>query len=327
MPDVYCFGLIASGVIHRLKNRFPEADGYGEIVETLENHTGEATAGAIVLARLGASVVLEGNWIGDTPACRRTLEFLKGRGIDCSGLRVEPGYQGAYEITFSDGESRTAFGRYTDLLFSTPQWDTPCVERLREAKVVCVDPAFGDATLVVAREAKDAGLPLVTCDTRADSPIAALADVIAVSGEMRAREYPETVGDERARARLFESYLDRCRGLVVFTSGSRALWYGRGNGCPCEGAGVRHEMLPFRVDVVDSAGAGDSFRAGLVYGILRGWSDADTVRFAGAVAALICTTTPGCVNPPSINQIRNFLAERGHAGHALVRACAVDGLV
>ena len=62
MADVYLFGHISTGVILRLRGRYPEPDGYGEIVETLENHCGEAAGSAIVLARLGVSTVLEGNW-------------------------------------------------------------------------------------------------------------------------------------------------------------------------------------------------------------------------------------------------------------------------
>jgi sugar/nucleoside kinase (ribokinase family) len=58
---------------------------------------------------------------------------------------------------------------------------------------------------------------------------------------------------------------------------------------------------------VDSAGAGDSFRGGLIYGLLQGWSDDETVRFASALASLVCTTTPGCVNPPSLEQVHELL--------------------
>jgi sugar/nucleoside kinase (ribokinase family) len=70
-------------------------------------------------------------------------------------------------------------------------------------------------------------------------------------------------------------------------------------------------LPPFPVEVIDSAGAGDSFRGGLVFGMLRGWSDEDSLRFASAVAALVCTTAPGCVNPPTFEQVRDFLSNRG----------------
>jgi ribokinase len=315
MNDVYCFGHVSTGVILRLKDRFPAPDGYGEVVQTLENHSGEATGSALVLARLGASVSLEGNWIGDTPQCRRTLEFLRSRGIDCAGLVVKPGYAGVTEIVISDGDTRTVFGRYCDLLFTTPQWETPGSERISNARIVCVDPSFGDATLYVARTAKALGKPLVTCDTRADSELARLADVVAVSGEMMAREYPAALKDPAARAALFAEYVERCPGLVVFTAGSRPLWYARGRRATAQPGqaepGQRCELPPFPVEVVDSAGAGDSFRGGLIYGMLCGWGDEHTVRFACAVAALICTTAPGCVNPPALEQVRAFLAARG----------------
>ena len=310
--DVYLYGHVSTGVIVRIQGKFPQPDGYGEIVETLENHCGEATGSAIVLARLGASVVLEGNWIGDTPACRRTLAFLESRGIDCTGLIVKPGYQGVNEITISDGESRTVFGRYGDLLGTTRQWEMPNLARIEQARVVCVDPSFGEATLATARAAREAGIPLVSSDAPYESELAALADVVAISGELMARDYPEALESEAAREELFERYLERCAGLVVFTAGSRPLWYARGRNSeppldrdpPAE----RRELSPIKVEIVDSAGAGDSFRAGLIYGLLQGWSDDETVRFAGALASLVCTTTPGCVNPPTLKQVRELLA-------------------
>jgi len=315
MADVYLYGHVSTGVIVRLQGRYPEPDGYGEIVETLENHCGEATGSAIVLARLGASTALEGNWIGDTPACRGTLAFLESRGIDCSGLIVKPGYEGVNEITISDRESRTVFGNYIDLLQTTRQWEMPTPARIEQAQVVCVDPSFGEATLAVARNAKAAGKPLVTSDAPYDSELASLADVVAVSGELMARDYPEALESESEREKLFETYLDRCPGLVIFTAGSRPLWYSRGrNSAPAPGAvpaGKRRELAPFPTEIVDSAGAGDSFRGGLIFGTLKGWSDDERVRFASAVAALVCTTAPGCVNPPSLEQVVALLEQYG----------------
>ncbi len=302
MSDVYLFGHVSTGIIVRLKGRFPGPDGYGEIAEILENHCGEATGSAIVLARLGASAVLEGNWIGDTSACRGTVAFLESRGIDCSGLVVKPGYEGVNEITISDGDSRTVFGRYVDLLTTTRQWEMPNPERIEEAKVVCIDPSFGEATLAAARAAKSAGKPLVTSDARHDSELAALADVVAISGELMARDYPDALASENAREQLFSAYLERCPGLVIFTAGSRPLWYARG-----QGSEPRREIAPFRVEIVDSAGAGDSFRGGLVYGVLNGWGDEEAIRFASALAALVCTTAPGCVNPPTLAQVESLL--------------------
>ena len=121
--------------------------------------------------------------------------------------------------------------------------------------------------------------------------LAALADVIVVSGELMAHAYPEALRSETERKKLFDLYLGHCPGLIIFTSGSGPIRYGRRQN------GKRLEMPPFEVEVVDSAGAGDSFRGGLIYGLLQGWRDGEMIRFANAVAALVCMSTPGCVNP------------------------------
>ena len=279
MAEVYCYGHVSTGRVLRLRDHYPAADGYAEVVELLENHAGEATGTALVLTRLGVSVALEGNWIGDIPECRRTLEFLQQCGIDCSGLRVVPDYPGVTEVVVSDGVSRTVFGRYCGLLFTTKQWDDPDPMKIAAARIVSVDSTFGAATLAAARHAAAAS--------------------------------------EDERAGLFASYLKNCPGLVAFTAGARPVWWGRGrakgdgrrrgssdgNAVP----GRRHELESFPVKVVDTAGAGDSFRGGLVYGMLQDWPDAECVRFASAVAALVCTRAPGCVHPPALDEVRELL--------------------
>lgn len=318
MAEVYCFGHVSTGKVLRLRDHYPAADGYAEVVEILENHAGEATGTALVLNRLGVTVALEGNWIGDNPECRRTLEFLRGRGIDCSGLRVVPDYPGVTEVVISDGESRTVFGRYCDLLFTTRQWDDPDPAKIAAARIACVDSSFGETALAVARQAAALGLPVATYDARHDGELAAGAAALVISGEFLRREYPAAAADEAARAGLFDHYLECCSGLVVFTAGSRPVWWGRGRAKPpgvpaaaragAAPAGRRCELESFRVTVVDSAGAGDSFRGGLVYGLLRDWPDAECVRFAAAIAALVCTRAPGCVNPPALAEVQALLS-------------------
>jgi len=316
MAEVYCYGHVSTGRVLRIKGGYPEADSYAEVIETLENHAGEATGTALVLRQLGVSVALEGNWIGDNPECRRTLKFLRKRGIDCSGLRVVAGYPGATELVISDGTSRTVFGRYIDLLFTTKQWDDADPQKIAAARIACIDSTFGGSTLAAARQAFTRGIPVVTFDPRHDSELAARASAMIISGELIRREYPAAAANEDERARLFETYRQHCPGLVVFTAGARPIWWVRGAKPPGEpdhrsglpAAGERHEQPPFRVPVVDTAGAGDSFRAGIIYGMLQGWPDAESVRFAAATAALICTRAPGCLHPPSLEEIRALLS-------------------
>ena len=291
---VYCFGHVSTGQILRLKGEYPEPNGYAEIFETAENYCGEATGTALVLQRLGIPTILEGNWLGDNPAGERTLAFLRDRGIDCSGLGIKGGYGGVNEVVITDPTSRTVFGRYVDLLSTTRQWELPREESIRRARCVCVDPGFGETSLSVARMALEHGVPLVTSDAAPDSPLTSSAAIIVVSKEglswHRMSDNPRTA---------FEAYRAACPGLVVFTRGSESTWWARG--------AESGEVASFPITVTDTAGAGDSFRGGMIYGMLQEWTDALTVRFAVAVGALVCQSFPGVLGSPTIEAVEGFL--------------------
>ncbi len=69
--------------------------------------------------------------------------------------------------------------------------------------------------------------------------------------------------------------------LVAITQGE--------DGCLIASREKRVQVPAFRVNVVDTTGAGDAFMGGLSYGLLQGW-DLDRVGvFANACAALCCT--------------------------------------
>jgi sugar/nucleoside kinase (ribokinase family) len=65
-----------------------------------------------------------------------------------------------------------------------------------------------------------------------------------------------------------------------------------------EDTGNAIRLPAFQVDIVDATGAGDAFAAGFIAGVWKGWSLAETARFANAVGALCVTGigATGCVN-------------------------------
>jgi len=74
-------------------------------------------------------------------------------------------------------------------------------------------------------------------------------------------------------------------GVVVVKLGSKGS-YVFGNG--------EEAFVPsYRVDAVDTSGAGDCFVAGFLAGQLRGWSLVESARFGNAVAAH-CVQAVGC---------------------------------
>ena len=65
-------------------------------------------------------------------------------------------------------------------------------------------------------------------------------------------------------------------------------------------------LPPFKVDVAGTLGAGDTFRGGVVYGVLNGYNDTDTVKFAAATAACVCRRFPMALNPPTLEEIKEL---------------------
>ena len=295
--DVYAYGVIASSELHLLRAPFPSPDGYAEIAESHFMTGGEALNSALVLSRLGLRVQLDGNWIGDTAAGERLLGIIHQYGIDARRLTVRKGFAGAREIVFSDQQSRTIFGTYIDLLSSTRKWNIPQRDDLARAQMVCVDPPFGAESALVGTYAVELGVPFVSIDCPYDQALSSDAAAVIISGEFRNRDYPQAELTE-----LFAEYQQRAQGLVVFTVGADAILYGR------RGAPIRR-FKPYPVEAIDTAGAGDSFRAGVVYGMLQQWSDEQIMQYAAALAGLVCASFPGVLNSPTHAETMRFIEE------------------
>ena len=89
-------------------------------------------------------------------------------------------------------------------------------------------------------------------------------------------------------------------GLTIITRGAGEMLYAR--------AGEEiHRMSPFSVEVKSTLGAGDTFKAGCVYGLLRGMSDDELVRYASACSAVAISRFPLPLNPPTQEEVRALL--------------------
>lgn len=293
-PDVYSFGVVSSSTLYVFKGDFPAPDGYAEIDDVRYMVGGEAANSSIVLARLGVRVKLDGNWLGKDDGGIRTKAFLDGFGIDTSRIELKDGYQGVLEAVFSAARTRTIFGSYGHLL-EREDWNMPVPDDIRQAKVVCLDPFFAKASLHAAEIASNFGVPTVTIDCLFDDPLLQHVSAVVISDNFIQWKYPD-----RRLEDLFRAYLSATDGLVVFTFGESDIWYGR----PGK---VTRKRPAYRVKAIDTSAAGDSFRAGIVYGLLRGWEDSRTVEFAAAVAAIVCTRYPGAMNSPGYDEVVDFM--------------------
>jgi sugar/nucleoside kinase (ribokinase family) len=294
--DVYAYGVIAPSTLIELSDDYPSPAGYAEIAGFYPSIGGEAAAGAYVLARLGVATKLNGNRLSDDDASVRTLGLLTAAGVDCSAIALEPHLRPVTEVVLVTENARTVLGTYRKLT-ADAAWSGPSLEDIRASRIVCLDPFFSEASRQAARWCAETGTPFVTVDVAPDSEIARAADVLVVSEEFATRTL-----DASDPREILAAYVERCAGLVILTGGSKRLLYGRRGEQP-------GEFEPFSVEARDTTGAGDSFRAGIIYGMLRGYSDERLVSTASAVAALVCQRLPGVLTSPTEKELVDFVDE------------------
>jgi sugar/nucleoside kinase (ribokinase family) len=198
-------------------------------------------------------------------------------------------------LVFAAEDTRTIFGTYGRLL-GDADWNVPDEGDIKQAKVICLDPFFKQPAYRVAELAFNADIPVVTVDCHYDDPLLGRAAAIVIAESFIKENYAN-----RALEEVFERYLAATNGLVVFTFGAAPAWYARSGGT------VRY-LQPYSIDPVDTTGAGDSFRAGIVYGLLKEWHDDRMIRFAAAVAALTCSRFPGVLNAPTYDEVSEFMS-------------------
>lgn len=294
--DVYLHGMILKTNSFLLKAQYPVPDTYGEIKEKYELPGGETGTCATILSALGCSVKMDGNYMG-SKTYPLIKAFYEDKKVDITALTVEEDYEGLEDYVIIDQTTRTPFGMFQGF-YSDPleRWNQPRREDIKEAAVVGLDPFFRTASEEVVAYCLEEGKKYVTIDCPYDSFLHEHASITVLSGEFFGYTYPN-----EDKAELFERYLANGEGLVIFTRGSKPLWYGR------KSTG-KHSFEPYKVAVTSTLGAGDTFKAACIYALLKEMSDIETVKFASATAAMACTKFPLPLNPPQLEEIINLMA-------------------
>ena len=293
MHQVYAYGVIAPSRLIELDGAFPPEAGYGEITRIHSSIGGEAAAGAYVLARMGIATKLSGTRLGTDPDSMRVLGHLTAAGVDCSGVATDA-ENPVTELVFSGSSERTVFGSYGRML-ADQAWNPPSRDDIESADFVCLDPFFGAASQQAAQWCREASVPYVTVDTPLDSDLARHAAAIVISEEFALRTFEHDDPDA-----IVSSFTHSCEGLVVLTRGSKPLLFARPDTEP-------QWFSPFEVEARDTTGAGDSFRAGMIYGMLRAYDDTRLIETASAVAAIVSQRVPGVLTSPTAEELERFL--------------------
>lgn len=178
--------------------------------------------------------------------------------------------------------------------------DIPAFPR---ARVVLVDghrPEWSDA---LAAHAHALGAPLVLDAGSWTDSVRALAPRAGhlVASEACARAAlggADPAGTEPAALR--RALLARADAFVVVTLGPRGLVWSSPFSSGAQPA--------FRIDALDTTGAGDAFHGAYALGLARGLADEERLRFASAAGALACTRPGAWPSLAGAREIADLLA-------------------
>lgn len=267
--------------------RMPELDTKMEMVEFSRQGGGVAATAAVAAARLGGRVAFVGSVGDDDLGEFMRTEFAR-EGVDASRVIRCTGASSQFSFIMVDRDSgkRTIIWTRSDIPRLTPnQLDR---DFITSCNVLHLDRHEIAAGVQAAKWVHKAG-GLVSMDAGTCVPevfeLTPLVDVLITS--YRFAQDATGCNDPAECARAL--------------AGSRLI-----TGVTCGDDGsyftIQDESFhvpAFRVNVVDTTGAGDVFHGAFAYGLSQGWDARRCAVFASAVAALKCTKLGGRAGIPT----------------------------
>jgi sugar/nucleoside kinase (ribokinase family) len=171
------------------------------------------------------------------------------------------------------------------------------VDMLAGARYLALDLYGGEERVAAAQTARQVGVRTVVSDVIwLDHPVLPLADIVINSAAYVRETFPDV--DVLQYARKLQ---DVSGGVMVVTDGPRPAYV-------LDPEGGLDSIQPPAVDAVDATGAGDAFRAGLIYGLLQGWSLRESAVWAVAAGALKVQRVGAASNLPTREEVASLVA-------------------
>jgi sulfofructose kinase len=278
-----------------LVDRYPGADEKIEVRRWEEQSGGPAATALVVLSRLGVAAGLHAV-VGDDYEGRRLRSLLTEAGVDCEGLVVRPGTrsQTAFIVVDASDGQRTIFWRRAGGAPLRPDELSPDV--VVSSDFLHLDGLMEEISLHAADLARRHGVPVMFDAGRVRArtlEIASRCDYL-VASELFARQMGYET-DMNFRSRI----LDLGVRAATFTLGPRGSFTMTASG--------DFTTPAFRVEALDTTGAGDVFHGAYIFGLLQKWELPAAVRFASAAAAIQCTRLGGAGGTPTLDEVNRFL--------------------
>jgi sugar/nucleoside kinase (ribokinase family) len=292
------YGTVCVDRIARVE-ALPPKGGYAEIVDEVRMVGGEATNTAMALAHWGLPVALVGNPVGSGADAELIRHSLESGQVD--RIHLDTGRAARSPLTpvcdiyvTPDGE-RTMFGRgFRDLESDVEPLTVKDLldELIRPGAWFTAEPNHGAVARRVVAEAASRGASVYLLDFfKEDDPIPPGAFWQSSTDWIGCR------GDAERNVEWVGEFADRTGCFCILSDGPNGFVAG-GLGHP-----VRHYSAFPCPEVVDATGAGDVFRAGMLFGSERGMDLPSRLRFAAAAGCLNCLGVGGTGRLPSVAEI------------------------
>jgi sugar/nucleoside kinase (ribokinase family) len=237
---------------------------------------GQVASTVVACQTWGLSTRYVGKLGDDHAACLHREAFDKV-GVEARLITVSGGVSPQSLILVDGGGERTVLCRRDESMALKP--DELKREWIQNARVLHVDGHETAAATLAASWAHEAGI-LVTADLDETYPgvddLIANIDYLIVSKDFSCKLMQDS-NLESALRRMQSRYNCKLSAATLGEDGVLA-WDGK----------RFYRSAAYRVPVVDTTGAGDIFRAGFIYGLLREWPLDRLLDFSCAAAALNC---------------------------------------
>jgi sugar/nucleoside kinase (ribokinase family) len=296
---VLCAGGAVQDIVMRVE-AFPHPGQKVQASEYVVTIGGQSGNAAVAIARLGADALYAGT-LGapDDAVAGEIVAALEKEGVDCSGTVRVPGAKSSVSLILLDAQGEKTIASRRDIGLNDAK--LPNIAALvARADAVLADNRYPMFAAPVCQAAKTRNIPRVLDfdkPTKLDDQLLLLSTHVIASADASREATGEK--DLPAALKKMGQHLD-C--FLAITDGPAGYYW-------LERGGVRHAKA-FKVDVVDTLGAGDVFHGAFTLRLAETKNEAEAMRFASAAAAIKCTRFGGTTGAATREEVETFLRER-----------------
>jgi len=299
--EVVCFGALNVDKLYRV-DRLAGADEESVILDFKETPGGSAANTAVGLARLGVRVGYIGK-VADDGEGNLLLKSFIDDDVDVKGIVVSKVGRSGAVIGFVDQRGNRAL--YLDPgVNDSLEYGEINLDYVRGIKVLHLT-SFAGRNPFEAQKKLVERLPLevkVTLDPGAIYARRGLSDLRPIIR----RCYVLLPSEGEVRLLTGEDYIKGAK--ILLDEGVKIVAVKLGErGCYITDGEESHLIKPFKVEVVDTTGAGDAFCAGFIYGLLRGKSLRECGILGNFVASRCLTKVGAREGLPKLTEIPSEL--------------------